>query len=233
MISLKISKNCVYLNGALLAVISILILLASQDIRFTTKMPLYSASSFSDTEEQWLKRGDSEDFQWTDSHIKLFKKNKLDKKEAFIHRSIKISRSGVNSADILANKFDSQTIGDYRLLRVVGEIDVTPAAEPILIDRRRRAGYMVWFYDSAGEVKKYITVKSFNAKSESQFTADRTVVVPDDVQSIALVFMLRDSDATYKIKSMSVSFVEESKIVHLITYFLWVCYCLILCFYIF
>jgi len=226
-----VSIKCLFQNVTLLLLTGMLFVLGVQDSRYITNNLLYGTTDFSNSRDKWLERGDLQYYKWTESYVQVSQKNIQNKREAFIFRKIQLPVVVSNSA------FDESNIGknigldiqqNSRLLRVRGEILVKQASQSKLLDHSRRAGYMVWFYDSEGDVSKYITVKSFKAQSESPHFPDRTVILPNEVDSIALVFMLRDSDAVYQINSLQASFVEESKKFKYISYALWVSYCLLL-----
>ncbi len=200
--------------------------------RFSTTEQLYNVTDFSDAENKWFLRGDISSFEWTESHLKLLQKNILDSRETFALRQIEFQTLEIEPKHASSIAFEKNRLkanANSKLLRVHAEIAVIDASKSGPLDRSRLPGYMVWFYDSEGDVKKYITIKSFKAESEALHYADRTVVVPRDVHSIGLVFMLRDSDAVFEIRSMSALFVEESKLFKLISYSLWTCYGLFIC----
>ena len=227
------SKNCIVLNSALLLITSLLFYLGAHVSRFSISDSLYSSTEFPGTESQWLVKGDSSHFKWSESNVQLYQKDISDKREAYILRAITLKNidTGSTLSDLSnGNKSIKNHKKQPRLLRIRGEIDVSRATLSTTLDRSRQAGYMVWFFSSKGTVKKYITVKPFSAHKEAKYFADRTVIVPHYVDSIALVFMLRDSDAVFDIRSMSASLVQESVFFKYTSYLLWGCYCMFLCF---
>jgi len=216
----------------LLLLTSLLFLLGVQDSRFTVERELFNADQFPGPQGEWLAKGDTSEFKWSDSHIELSQKDITDNRESYIFRPIALA--GPSTTPIDTNEVDSSDETSNRrsgLLRIRGEIEVVNESKQQAgsLDRSRQAGFMVWFLDGEGVVIKYTTIKSFPAYSANLYLPDRTILLPEEVQSLYLVFMLRDSDASFKITSMSASLVNESQLFNYTSYLLWAAYCLFLC----
>jgi len=227
--------SCVYFNCLLCVITASLWFLSTHDFRYFTHDEILRAVDFPGAIDSWTTRGDLELSMEDDEGLTIQKTIAPYDKESYIFQKFKIPPS-INESEkdlkIPSNQKDSNIEKSIfagkadRLLLIESNIGTLTKSniKPKGLPSNYRSSLMVWLYDDTGEATKYITLKSFYGNVSKTENAERTVKLPDSTESIALAFVLRNTDSVFNIRSLNGTIVSEKKSFKSLSSILWIFY---------